>query len=231
MLQLFLLLLLLYTAGLLNALISFIPLVFSFVVYVFNSQWPESPCLSLVHLIKTTGVILRICLTGAILLKLENYITWTWTTTFWPLWCALAVLSILALFAFALVFYSLYETIRRKMTWETLLSSVWAFIVIGGFASCSMYSALSVVFAYDSFSSEGSSSSSRRLLYNQDFPTDFRPLIVVICYFSHNVIFTLLFKSSIANFIEKLLYTDELVFEGPPPALQRAPGEPPQRAV
>ena len=156
------------------------------------------------------------------LLKLENYISWTWTTTFWPLWCALAVLSILSIFSLALVFYSLYETIRGNMTWDTLLSSVWAFIVCTGFAGSSMYCAVSIVLAYDSFGSSNSArSSNRRMLYNEDFVTDFRALIVVICYLAHNVIFTFLFRISIANFIEKLLYTDDLVIDDNPAPLQR----------
>ena len=152
MLNAFIVLLLLYTHGTLNALFSFIPLVISFLVYVCNSQWPESPCLSLVHLLKTTGVILRICLVGTSLLKVEDYISWTWTTTFWPLWCALAVLSILSVFSVALMFYSLHQGCRGNMRCDASMASIWAFFVTSGLSVSMMYIAITIILEYDSFS-------------------------------------------------------------------------------
>ena len=50
---------------------------------IFLSRWPDNPCQSLNHLIHVTASLLKSFLIIFIMLKLDNILQWSWTSTLW----------------------------------------------------------------------------------------------------------------------------------------------------
>lgn len=60
-----------------------IPEGISFIINLCFSRWPDNPCQSLVHLVNCAASFLKSLLILFILLKMDNILSWTWTSILW----------------------------------------------------------------------------------------------------------------------------------------------------
>lgn len=51
----------------------------------------ETPCNATIVLLHKVITVLRFLIALCVLLKIDNYAHWDWSTAFWPYWCSFAI--------------------------------------------------------------------------------------------------------------------------------------------
>jgi hypothetical protein len=85
----------------------FVPLMLAAFVDLVLVKFEESPCNSSFYVMSRMLSGLRLLFSFSITMKIGNYSSWSWSTTFWPYWCSFAIMGILGIASVIMLFSSI----------------------------------------------------------------------------------------------------------------------------
>lgn len=194
-----------------NPVITTVPLVISYIAYLWSAKWPDTPFLSLVHIVRWYTVSWRTPLIFTLMLKIGKLISWEWTTCLWIFWCWYLVLTLFSFLLFILFIYTVILSIKRMIQWPNLLASFGCFYVLFGVSQISFLIVFDVIIRYDykykyDYTAEERKASddnftSVKLHWGPSFPTK-----VMMIFWATVVLFSIVLYNVVVKYLEIVFY-------------------------
>lgn len=94
-------------------------------------------------------MVLRLCIAGNIIAKLESGLDWEWATAFWPFWCSFIIQAVLVISTIVIFLNTLALFCKRENKCNELLGSFWGLLMASGFMFATLYPVLMIIKIYD----------------------------------------------------------------------------------
>mmetsp|Transcript_53817 Transcript_53817/g.73744 ORF Transcript_53817/g.73744 Transcript_53817/m.73744 type:complete len:217 (-) Transcript_53817:1112-1762(-) len=126
------------------------PLVFAALINLLLFKYIETPCNASYQLTSKVLICLRICLVVNSIIKIDGYVSWDWSTTFWPYWCSFAIHGILTVASIIIFFNTICAVIKMEASNSDVIGSGWAALLCLGFIFATLFPIMQIVKIYDS---------------------------------------------------------------------------------
>lgn len=193
-----------------NGWYALTPILLSLIWYLYNSKWPNSPCLSLVHWVRVFGVVGRTFLITSCMLKITGTLNWKWATTLWVFWWYLAIMVVISGLTFWLAVYCIVMFFKRKYPYHTVTCALFWFYVCFGLTFFSTVIAIDLIIRNDIPNKSDEGSIAENNATANDLPWRKQDPMLFMFFFLWSIFaFSILFYKYILLWFNRLLYNDE----------------------